>query len=45
MLMLSNPAKSDKLTHVVEALGGVDMMFGLLFAAERSMSNFVSEGV
>jgi len=45
MLMLSNPAKSDKLTQMVEPLGGVDMMCGLFLAAELAMSNFVREGI
>jgi hypothetical protein len=45
MLMLSNPAKSDKLTQMVEPLGGVDTMCGPYFAAELAMSIFVREGV
>jgi len=43
--MLSNLTKSDKLTQMVEPLGGVDKMCGLYFAADRAMSKFVREGV
>lgn len=44
MLMLFNPAKSDKLSTLVER-GGVDAMSGPYFAVERAMSIFLREGV
>jgi len=44
MLILSNPAKSDKLPETLSCRGGIDAMFGLFLAARCSMSTFLSKG-
>lgn len=44
MLMLSNPAKSDKLRSTLLGKGALDETVGLFFAAGYAMANLFCEG-